>query len=125
MRLSVVHKRADGRSLTAGGARNRFGVVPFDHHRSGREKSNLQLRSSMSSNFSATKLYSTLLQPIGPALALGLVLAATPAVAHWPNTNLTKWLQPPDPTNAIDVLVGQVTTACQPIILADDFHCRL
>ncbi len=57
-------------------------------------------------------------------VVLLLLLAATPARAHWPNQNLTKWLQPPDPTNGIDVLVGQLTTSCQPIILADDFQCR-
>src|SRR6266436_9620069 len=124
MHCRIVHERADGRSLTAGGARNRFGGVQFDQHGPGREHTNLQQRSSMSSRFFASKLYPTLLQHICPPVTLGLMLAVMPAQAHWPNQNLTKWLQPPDPTNGIDVLVGQLTTSCQPIILADDFQCR-
>ena len=73
---------------------------------------------------SAQKFSIKTLLRFAPTSALLLILAATPAQAHWPSTNLTKWLQGPDPTNGIDVLVGQVATSCQPIILADDFQCR-
>src|SRR5260370_36823794 len=106
------------------GERNGSGAVMHDQYRTGRDETNLRRRNTMTPKLCATKLSSTLFLALGPATALILMLAAAPALAHWPNTNLTKWLQGPDPTNGIDLLVGQVTTQCQPIILADDFQCR-
>jgi hypothetical protein len=53
-----------------------------------------------------------------------LVLAAPSALADWPNTNATKWVQFPDATaRGYDVLAAQGAAGTQPIILADDFAC--
>src|SRR5207245_8048434 len=81
---------------------------------------NLQHRNRMTSSLDPRKVFarSTL-----QVLTLVLALGAGSVQAHWPNGNLTKWLQGPDAQNGIDVLVGQLNTTCQPIILADDFLC--
>ncbi|MBI3851483.1 MAG: hypothetical protein HY298_14590 [Verrucomicrobia bacterium] len=58
------------------------------------------------------------------AAALLLALTTPAAWAHWPNTNATKWVQYPDPTDrGIDVLASPVPGA-QSIALADDFLCK-
>src|SRR5258708_1362189 len=78
----------------------------------------------MTKKLDAEKLSSTLFPAVRPLTALLFLLAVAPAQAHWPNANLTKWLQGPDPVKGIDVLVGQMSSQCPPIILADDFQCR-
>jgi len=54
-----------------------------------------------------------------------LILAAPSVLADWPNNNATKWVQYPD-RRGLDVLAAQPAAGAggQPIILADDFHCR-
>ena len=62
--------------------------------------------------------------PFAAAAALLLVLAAPSALADWPNTNATKWVQFPDATaSGYDVLAGQPAEGTPPIVLADDFAC--
>src|SRR2546422_4454821 len=54
-----------------------------------------------------------------PLACLCLILVATPAQAHWPNTNATKFVQMPDlSTNGMDIFFVNY-----PTILADDFVC--
>lgn len=66
---------------------------------------------------------------MAPAAAWVLVLAATPAGADWPNVNPTKYYQPPDlNTPGYNVLAAQPPAGAGqglPLILADDFPCRL
>jgi hypothetical protein len=57
------------------------------------------------------------------ATTAALLLAAMPALADWPNTNTTKWVQYPDRAG-IDVLAAQPPAGTLPIILATDFLCR-
>src|ERR1041384_44404 len=113
------------------GARNGSGVELFNLPRSGREILNPQPRRLMSRLLpsSSVKFFQGLVSSHALAVLL-LVLAATTAQADWPdnNTNLTKWVQGPDPTiSGFDVLVGQGPpgpAATQSIILANDFKCR-
>jgi len=59
-----------------------------------------------------------------PGAALLLLLAAIPALADWPSTNLTKWVQYPDPRKTgYDVLAAQIPGTL-PLMIADDFPCR-
>ena len=77
---------------------------------------------STSPKTSSPKLLTPLILVSRTAAAV-LLLAATTVQAHWPNTNLTKWVQYPD-RKGYDVLAAQPPTGSQPLILADDFLCR-
>src|SRR5207249_1733808 len=90
------------------------------------EKPTIKDRRVMTGSFLSKKPFLNCFRPLAPTAASLLVLAATSAQAHWPNTNATKWVQFPDAsTKGIDVLAGKAAgAACPPLILADDFLCR-
>ena len=65
---------------------------------------------------------------IAPVTALLLLVAAARARADWPNTNATKYYQPPDlGSNSYNILAAQPPSSPvgggQGIMLADDFPC--
>lgn len=76
----------------------------------------------MNASITTRKSFAQILKSFTPVAWL-LIVAATPALAHWPNTNATKWVQFPD-RRGLDVLVAQPGPTAQPIILADDFLCK-
>ena len=81
----------------------------------------------MNASFHKNKLLLKVLPSFAGTAMLFLVLAAMTARADWPNTNATKYYQPPDlTTNGYNVLAAQPPAgsgAGLPLILADDFPC--
>ena len=83
----------------------------------------------MSRSFTTKKSFITVMVSFAATAVLWVVLAATTARADWPNTNATKYYQPPDLTPAsYNVLAAQPPAGSGtglPLILADDFPCTL
>ncbi len=83
----------------------------------------------MNRSFPTKKSFVTVMMSFAATAMLCVVLAAMTARADWPNTNATKYVQPPDLTTAsYNILAAQPPAgsgAGLPLILADDFPCTL
>jgi hypothetical protein len=74
----------------------------------------------MKTSLVSIKAFTRNLVGCGPLLVVLLALAAPTALAHWPNTNATKWVQFPDSSyNGLDMWLSNSVT------MADDFKCIL
>ena len=83
----------------------------------------------MNRSFPTEKSFVTVMVSFAATAVSWMFLAAMTARADWPNTNATKYYQPPDLTPAsYNVLAAQPPAgsgAGLPLILADDFPCTL